>query len=268
MSEHPYDAAWLPGDAYDALRASDFERFCDAAGRDLTAHVPTCPEWDVTGLCDHLARVYQGRSHAIEHAAFLDRDAFELRAEGEDPLAHLRRWSDELDRSLLDRGDDAPTVTFIPEARTVHFWRRRMALETLVHRTDAELAVGEVSPMDDVLSADGVDELLWFLTYESDDEPHDDDAADGERAVAATSTVLLTDGNRTWFVTLGPGESSVGHEPAPADATVTGSAAALLLSLSGRDLDGLGPARFGVRALELEGDPAAYERLRARLGAF
>src|ERR1700691_3496197 len=99
----PIDATWLPGDAYDAHRAADFQRFCDAAATDLAAPVPTCPEWDVTGLCDHLARVYQGRSHVIAHGAFLDNDKFLDRADGDDPVDWVARWSDALDRSLLDR---------------------------------------------------------------------------------------------------------------------------------------------------------------------
>ncbi len=253
-----YDAGWLPGDAYDGLRAADFQRFCEAASSDLTAHVPTCPEWDMAGLCDHLARVYQGRSYTIEHGAFKDRDAFEQRADGTDPLDWVRVWSDRLDRALLDQPDDAPTVTFMPEASTVHFWRRRMALETLVHRTDAEIAVGSVGPMDEELSADGVDELLWFATHPEND---DDDGID------LTSTVALTDGTREWRATLHQRGLTPTLEGRP-DATVRGSAPALLLALTGRDLEGLGPARFGVTIPLVEGDLAAYERLLARFGAF
>ena len=104
------------------------------------------------------------------------RRASRSRADGADPLdVRPARGPTQLDRALLGRADDAPTVTFMPDATTVHFWRRRMALETLVHRTDAELAVGDVAPMDDDLSADGVDELLWFGTH-----PENDDA-DGDR---------------------------------------------------------------------------------------
>jgi uncharacterized protein (TIGR03083 family) len=253
-----FDAAWLPGDTYDALRAADFFKFCEAASIDLTAHVPTCPEWDVTALCDHLARVYQGRAYVIEHSDFKDRDAFEMRDAGADVLDWVRGWSDVLDRSLLGRADDDPTVTFMPEAMTVRFWRRRMALETLVHRTDAEIAVGEVSAMDDDLSADGVDELLWFGTHPENTEP------DG---VAAPSVVALTDGTRAWVATLtdrGLTTSAAG----PPDATVRGTAPALLLALSGRDLEGLGAPRFGVSEPTVEGDRTAYERLARRLGTF
>jgi uncharacterized protein (TIGR03083 family) len=253
-----FDAGWLPGDAYDALRASDFLRFCEAASTNQTAHVPTCPDWDVTALCDHLARVYQGRAFTIVNGAFKERDTFEVREDGADPIEWTRSWSDALDRALLDRSDDTPTVTFMPEATTVHFWRRRMALETLVHRTDAEIAVGEVSPMDDELSADGVAELLWFATHPENNEP------DG---VAATSVVALTDGTQTWAASLSERGLSAATASSP-NATVRGTAPALLLALSGRDLEGLGPSRFGVAPPVVDGDRGAYERLLARLGTF
>jgi uncharacterized protein (TIGR03083 family) len=250
---------WLPGDAYDADRAVDFLRFCTAARADLAAHVPTCPEWDVAALCDHLARVYQGRSHVIATLEFLDRDAFEVRSEGDDPIAWVQRWSDELDRSLLGLDDDAPAVTFMPDATTVHFWRRRMALETLVHRTDAEVATGVATPMDDELSEDGIDELLWFVTHPEQDQ------ADG---IETTSVVVLDDAGRTWRVALGDGSVSFPDEDAAPDVTVAGSAGALLLALSGRDLEGIGAARFGIEPLTVQGDPAAFARLLGRLGGF
>ena len=74
-----YDAGWLPGHVYDELRAQDFALFCAAAPLDVTARVPTCPEWDVTALCDHLARVYEGRSYVIEHLEFKSGDSFDAR---------------------------------------------------------------------------------------------------------------------------------------------------------------------------------------------
>jgi uncharacterized protein (TIGR03083 family) len=258
-----YDATWLAPERYDALRASDFDLFVTAARTDLAAHVPTCPDWDVTGLCDHLARVYQGRSHVIEHGSFLDRDAFELRADGDDPVAWVQRWSARLDDGLRSHGDDDDTVTFVPDVTKMRFWRRRMALETLVHRTDAQLAVGDASPMDPELSADGVDELLWFASYPDDDEPDAGRAGDD-----AGSVVALTDGARSWRVSITDTAVATPEAGVPVDATVRGSAAALLLALSGRDLEGIGPDRFGVDLPVVEGDSAPYQRLLTRLGGF
>src|SRR5665213_3886377 len=162
MTPEPYDAGWMLGATYDRLRAEDFAKFCAAASLDRGAHVPTCPEWDIRALCSHLARVYQARAFTIEHSTPSSSDDFEQLGAGTDPIDWVRSWSDSLNRALVNRDDGDPTITFIPEANTMHFWRRRMALETLVHRTDAELATSYVSGMDDELSADGVAEMLWF----------------------------------------------------------------------------------------------------------
>jgi uncharacterized protein (TIGR03083 family) len=221
--------------------------------------VPTCPEWDTTALSDHLARVYQGRSIVVESGDFAKPDALEHRADGTDPVDWLRKWSDALDRSLAGRPDDSPTVTFMPGAATVHFWRRRMAIETLVHRTDAEVAVGSATAMDDALSADGVGELLWFGTHP--EQPNGD-------GITAQSVVAIEDGSRRWVVTLTDGAYRFPSADSPADVTVRGAAPALLLRVSGRDLDRIGWDRFGLQPVEIEGDAAAFARLLARLGAF
>jgi uncharacterized protein (TIGR03083 family) len=254
-----HESDWLPGSAYDRFRAADFERFVEVARSDPAAPVPTCPGWDVTALSDHLARVYQGRSIVVETGAFAAPDALAHRAEDADPVEWLRRWSDALDRALAGRPDDSPTVTFMPGADTLHFWRRRMALETLVHRTDAEVAAGSATAMDDELSADGVSELLWFGSHPG--QPNGD-------GIAGQSIVALTDGTRRWVVALTDGGYLLSPADAPADVTVSGAAPALLLCVSGRDLDGIGWARFGVQPIAIEGDAAAFARLLARLGAF
>ena len=256
----PYDAAWMSGVDYDSLRAGDFALFCEAASADLAARVPTCPEWNVAGLCDHLARVYQGRAYVIEHAAFKSTDDFVIRANQVDPIDWVRDWSETLDRALLDRADDAPAVTFMPEATTVHFWRRRMSLETLVHRTDVELAVGDATEMDEDLSADGVDELLWFGSDDPEIVPIDGNDQ--------TTVIELINGKRRWVITLDESGLSTSETSASRDATVYGAAPAFLLALSGRDIEGIGAHRFGLKPLVVEGDQFALDRLRGFLGAF
>ncbi|KJY16262.1 hypothetical protein VR46_45300, partial [Streptomyces sp. NRRL S-444] len=51
------------------------------------------------------------------------------------------------------------------------FWVRRMLFETLVHRADAELALGIDPHIDRVLAVDGIDEFLTNLPFASSFAP-------------------------------------------------------------------------------------------------
>ena len=45
-----------------------------------------------------------------------------------------------------------------------------MAQETAVHRVDVESGFDAVTPVDDELAVDGIDEVLdWFLAYQAED---------------------------------------------------------------------------------------------------
>jgi uncharacterized protein (TIGR03083 family) len=250
MSVSDHQAHWLTGHEYDALRATDFDLFCEAAARDLAAHVPTCPDWDVSNLCDHLARVYQGRAFTVQNGTFADPSMLQVRSEPAEPLEWVKRWSYVLDEVLRNHPDTDTTVTFMPDSTSMLFWRRRMALETLVHRVDAELAVDmSITPMDESLSADGVAELLWFCT--------DLDQPIGDALGPNTSVALVVGGRR--FVATVSGDSYAWEEsPAHADAEVSGSAGDVLLALSGRD----------VKSLTISGDASAWQRLLNRAGCF
>jgi hypothetical protein len=47
-----------------------------------------------------------------------------------------------------------------PEQQSLGLFLRRQAHEALIHRLDAELTMGERTPMDADINADGVDEAL------------------------------------------------------------------------------------------------------------
>jgi uncharacterized protein (TIGR03083 family) len=77
---------------------------------------------------------------------------------------------DELEAALVEvldalRGcpDDTPVWGFGLHPRTVRFWKRRQAIETLIHRIDAEQATDELSPIDPAVAADGVGEFIDVL---------------------------------------------------------------------------------------------------------
>src|SRR5207302_5692344 len=63
-------------------------------------------------------------------------------------------------RALPDAPPDLQCFTFLPAPSALAFWARRQAHETAIHRVDAELAGGSVTPFDPAFAADGIDELL------------------------------------------------------------------------------------------------------------
>ncbi|MEU8917909.1 hypothetical protein [Streptomyces nigrescens] len=117
----------------------------------------------------------------------------------------------------------------------VAFWMRRMLFETLVHRTDAERAVGRRPLIEPALATDGVDEFLANLPFATSFAPH----VARLRGKGATLRFRCTDTDGDWLVRLRP--DGFGAEPrtgdaaaVSADAGVRGTAADLLLLVYGR----------------------------------
>jgi uncharacterized protein (TIGR03083 family) len=128
---------------------------------DLSARVKHCGSWTLYDLADHLG------SGNLWAAAGVT----EQRGDHEsDPAprenAALARWFGETADVLLaalDTDPSAPAWTIAPPP-TVGFWQRRRCLETVIHRWDAEHALGAGGPLDPVLAADGVAEVIDTMT--------------------------------------------------------------------------------------------------------
>lgn len=232
----------LPYDTYREAVSRESLRLCEVTeGVDPATAVPSCPGWTLADLTQHvgalqrwfctlLTRLVQEppRSRDVElglpeHA----RDYPDWVAAGLPGVAAV----------LRDTDPEAPMWVW-GEDRHARFWARRMLFETLVHRVDAERAVGLTSDIDPVLAADGVDEFLVNL-------PHAGLFAPGVTKLRGEGEVLAfcsadVDGGpgEEWRIRLDPdGFRPVGGEaadPGPATAAVRGQAADLLLLLYGR----------------------------------
>ncbi|WP_156037629.1 maleylpyruvate isomerase N-terminal domain-containing protein, partial [Glycomyces tenuis] len=128
------------------------------AGAGANTPVPTCPDWTVAELLDHVTEVYD---HKIQCMRL-------LREPGEDELLSRKGSPTErFDAALAelltefdDRGPDSLAFTWYGPDQTVGFWIRRMACETVVHRADAELAAGaDIGPVEAAFGIDAVEEL-------------------------------------------------------------------------------------------------------------
>lgn len=180
-------------DDYLAHLDADSHLLAAAVSRGLEPDVPCCPGWTVRDLAVHMGGVI---SHKADLVAGGWADAWPPRPElpeGADPLDWYRAEAGRLYEVLAAADPTAPAVTFGRD-KTVAFWFRRMALETLVHRVDAEQAHGYESAVDPELAVDGVAELF-------------DVFATGYPKWASfrpsTDVVRVETGNRSWTVRLG-----------------------------------------------------------------
>ncbi len=238
------------------LRSSldaDLTRLRQVAVRDLTAPVPNCPQWTVDDLVRHVGMVYLHKVTAMRSGA-LPESWPPAELEGEESLALLDRGYAELIAEFDERKPDEPTPTWYEPDQTVGFWVRRMAQETVIHRIDAEQALGEpVAGITDEIALDGIDEILQcFLAWPSTVWPEEF----APSLPAAEEAVLVRAGGRGWLVRASPDRITVTDAGPGAAASVSGDPASVLLWLWRRSGgDGI------VRAGEL----AAIERLHSLL---
>jgi uncharacterized protein (TIGR03083 family) len=168
------------------------------ATADGTEPVAACPGWTLRELVEHLGGVHRWATQIVLTG--------EPQREQEHDVADLRQWFAEgastLVETLATAEPNAPCWSFTRERR-VGFWVRRQALETVVHRWDAERAVGEPGLIDPALAADGVAEVVKLLTPRQ---------IAMERIPPLHTTVLLhaTDTGDEWV--LGDGRPSAGVE--------------------------------------------------------
>jgi uncharacterized protein (TIGR03083 family) len=126
----------------------------------LTESVDACPGWTVRELVEHLGSVHRWATEVL-------RTGKPLPDEDQHGIEDLRGWfaagADALLETLAAVAPAEPCWSFTSD-KTKGFWVRRQALETVVHRWDAERALGEPERIDPELAADGVTEVLDLMT--------------------------------------------------------------------------------------------------------
>jgi uncharacterized protein (TIGR03083 family) len=187
--------------------------FSACLGHDLSLPVLHCGDWTLRDLAEHM-----GRGNRWAAAAVTDK-----RGDYEAPPAprvdaEVRGWFNASADELLAVLDTDPAIeawTFYPP-HTVGFWQRRRAQEMLIHRWDAQNALGDALPFSPEFAADGVAEVFDTMAPRQ--------TARG-RAEPPRYALRLraTDTGQSW--TYGPGEPV---------AEISGTAERLLLMLWGR----------------------------------
>jgi len=222
--------------------------------------VPTCPDWTLRQLAAHLGRVHRW---AAEIVSSRSAEGIPMKAvpDGVPPadrsgqadwlLAGARRVTD-----AIRAAGTEPVWTF-GSLGPATFWARRQAHETMVHRADAELAVGRDVVLDPGLAADAIDEWLTIMAGPRYGRP------DARSAALPVGAVLHVHATATDDEGTGSGEWLITHEAAAgivvrpghggADVAVSGPPGRLLLMLVRRL-----PADDA--ALMVSGDPALLAR--------
>ena len=220
------------------------QRLFDVAATDFHARVPNCPDWDMTDLVGHVGQVY-GYVASLVASPSTDRPT--SRFSDFEPGGEIVAWGKEKLESLV-----AVCRAAVPgtpcwnwgDGDTIEFFPRRMAHETVIHRRDAEEAVGDITPLDSDVAADGVDELIYVGLQHSLNPKRIFDYPNG------SLHLHRTDGEGEWLLKVEDGRLIATREHAKGDVAVRGTGSDLFLYLWGR----------GGADLDIFGDPGLAEQ--------
>lgn len=251
------------------------EALTDAPG---DARVPTCPEWTADDLLQHLGEVQHFWALIVSTDAVTGEDVAALtplprataRAALMEAVAGARG---RLVEALTDTDPGRAVWTWAPHDRTVGFVQRRQAHEACIHRLDAELTAAPDgsarTPIDPLLAADGVDEVLRMLS--------DLVAPDAQVEVEEGRVVRIaaSDTGTTWLATMTRVTITEDDRPKsrqgivvadtdPADGTVRPAA---ILSGTAEDLDCLLWGRPNLGEIHRTGDATLLQEFEATVHA-
>jgi uncharacterized protein (TIGR03083 family) len=239
MDHHAHTAALEP----------EIRRFVEViADADLSTPVPTCPGWDLAELVRHQGRVHRWAGWHVAHLAAERAEASTIGITFPDADNDLPAWlasgGEELVTTLRAADGDAPMYAWGADQHA-RFWSRRQLHETVVHRADAELALGVVPSIDPAIAVDGIDELLDNIPSAAYFAPN----TERLRGTGETLHLHCTDTDGEWMITLEPDGFRVEHAHGKGDVAVRGAAGELLLLMYNRRVVDDGFQVFGDRAL-------------------
>ncbi|MFF3332959.1 maleylpyruvate isomerase family mycothiol-dependent enzyme [Streptomyces sp. NPDC002888] len=236
-----------------------------ASAPSLDVQVPTCPEWTLFDLVQHLG---EGRRSWAATIAAGPAAASKSTSEGA-PAAPREReallaWSAASTQELLDAlreaGPDRGCWTWwgtSQSPQTCGAVARHQLQEVAMHTYDAQVTLGIRQPLPDEVALDGVDEFLSTCCATTDAWPHEPAAVDYHATEGPSWRLRLSaDGARTARLST-PGTmpaTAAGEDPDAADASARGTAGELVLALYGR---------IPVDSLKLDGDRRLFDLLLA-----
>jgi uncharacterized protein (TIGR03083 family) len=221
-----------------------------ASAPSLEVQVPTCPEWTLLDLVQHLGQG-QRRWAATVAAGPADARPAETAApdvplEREALLAWSAESTEELLRALREFGPDRGCYTWWDRSespQTSGAVARHQVQEAAVHTYDAQITLGTPQPLPDEVALDGVDEFLSTCCAGAYHWPYE----------PCTVEYQATEGG-AWRLSLDADRVGLSRLPTPgeANASVRGTASELVLALY---------ARIPVDSLKVGGEPRLFDLL-------
>jgi len=214
--------------AYLEHLGADGEALAAAARRAPAARIPSCPDWDMTGLVLHTGTVHRWVDQIVSTRSPKYVRFRPPALEGPDAtLAWYRQGLDQL-RATLAAADPEEAVWnwYDRGPAPARWWLRRMAQETAIHRWDAQSGAGDAHPVAADLAADGIDEYLEFAGQML--------AAEPVAGLQGSLHLHATDTDGEWSIDLSPDHLEFRREHAKGDAALRGPVSDLLLWMHNR----------------------------------
>ncbi|MFB4314163.1 maleylpyruvate isomerase family mycothiol-dependent enzyme [Actinomadura sp. 21ATH] len=217
------------------------------AGADPAGRVPTCPEWSVKDLVEHVGNAFRWTAGLVESRAATPESLAPL-TEEVDP-ADWAAWLTEGAGRLADAGlrEAGTEVWTFLGPRPAIFWPRRILHDLVVHHADAALALGAPYTVAPDVAADTISEGLELL---AGPEAAARKPELGELRGTGERLLLRPDAGDGWLITRTPQGVDWTRGTGEADVVLEGTVTDLLLVFSRRNpLDGSPAKVTGDRAL-------------------
>lgn len=225
-------------------------------GADPATPVPTCPGWTFRELFRHVGHGNRWAAQMV--AARADQELDHGAVDGSHPPSDpddATRWLYDSAQRLIDAveqaGPETPVWTFIG-ARPAHWWVRRRLHETVVHRADAELALGLDCTLAPELAGDAIGEWLERVAAQAGGNDLALPLEDGNTVhLHATDAGLGAAGE--WTISADAGQIKWAYGHSKATVALRGAATDLLLALTRR-------VPVADTGIVLFGDAAMWQR--------
>ncbi|MGW6822571.1 maleylpyruvate isomerase N-terminal domain-containing protein [Streptomyces sp. NPDC055005] len=235
-----------------------------ASAPSLDVQVPTCPEWTLFDLAQHIGEGRRDWAVTVAAGPAPAKSAAEgataAPREREALLAWLAESTEQLVDALRKAGPDRGCWAWWETLQSPHTSgavARHQLQQMAVHTYDAQITVGAPQPLPTEVALDGVDEFLSTCVATASAWQHKPAAIDFHASEGRSWRLSLSaDGARTARLPE-PGTmaaTAAGQDPDVVTASARGTAHELVLILHGR---------IPFDSLELDGDRGLFDQLSA-----